>query len=108
MRSALFAVVVLAFPVLPQASAAADAEAGRRLAERWCTECHFGSAARTGSDAAPTLESLARENRTGAPGRSPDWRRSWLTAPHPPMPDLSLSRHEIDDIVEYLDRLSTE
>lgn len=85
---------------------AADAEAGRRIADRWCASCHVvsdsgsASGAVRGTDAVPTLASIARD-----PNRSPNWLRQWLTFPHPPMPDLNLSRTEIDDVVAYLQGL---
>jgi mono/diheme cytochrome c family protein len=79
--------MALAFPVL----AAGTPEAGHALAGRWCHSCHGAS------DAAPPLEAIA--NR---PGTTPSTLRAWLTAPHPPMPDPSLTRGEIDDLVAYL------
>lgn len=91
--------VLLAFPAGTGAQAA-DAAAGRRLAERWCTACHVVENRSGGTDAVPTLSSIARD-----PGRGPDWVRRWLSAPHPPMPDLNLSRNEIDDITAYLQTL---
>src|SRR5689334_18891469 len=82
---------------------AADPDAGQRLAQRWCAGCHAVGAGRQAEaqDSAPTLPAVAKrqlsENRT--------WVRAWLTAPHPPMPDLALSRQEIEDVVAYLERL---
>lgn len=102
---------VAAFPIvllgLSSAVHAADTENGRRIADRWCTSCHVVSGrgstsnAPGGTDAVPTLASIARD-----PARGPNWLRQWLTSPHPPMPDLSLSRAEIDDVVAYLQTLS--
>ena len=37
--------------------------------------------------------------------RSPETLRAWLTLPHPPMPNPSLTRSEIDDIIAYLNSL---
>jgi len=31
-----------------------------------------------------------------------DQLRTFLSHPHPPMPDLSLTRAEIDDLIEYI------
>jgi Cytochrome c, mono- and diheme variants len=98
------ALAALLFPVTM--AQAADALAGKRIADRWCTSCHVvesgskGSPAR-GTDAVPTLASIAHD-----PQRGPDWPRQWLTSPHPPMPDLNLSRAEIEDVVAYLQSLS--
>ncbi|MBP2291451.1 cytochrome c [Azospirillum rugosum] len=102
----LAAVLIVLFAPAP-AVHAADAENGRRIADRWCASCHVvsGSGAATnrvgGTDAVPTLASIARD-----PARGPNWLRQWLTAPHPPMPNLNLSRTEIDDVVAYLETLS--
>jgi cytochrome c len=79
------------------ALAAGTAEAGRDLAERWCNSCHRGS------DAAPRLEAVA--NR---PSTTPRTLRDWLAAPHPPMPNPSLTRAEIDDVIAYLLSLRRE
>ncbi len=76
----------------------ADADAGQRIAEQWCAQCHAVTAdpARA-SDAAPPFAIIAAD---------PKWTdgalRSWLSAPHDPMPDLSLEKAEIDSIIDYL------
>lgn len=81
-------------------AATADPVAGRHIADRWCSSCHV-VAGRGGTDATPTLESIAKD-----PRRGPDWVRGWLNDPHPPMPNLTLTRAEIDDVVAYLEGLS--
>src|SRR6185437_16138875 len=75
---------------------AGDATRGAGLTQRWCSGCHVIGGAAHGQDAAPTLPPQ---------GRSQAWLRGWLTAPHPPMPNLDLSRQEIDDIIAYLSSL---
>jgi mono/diheme cytochrome c family protein len=77
--------------VAAPALAAGDPVEGRAIAQRWCVSCHGAS------DAVPPLESAV--NRSG---RTTDTLHAWLTDPHPPMPDLSLSRVDIDDLVAYL------
>lgn len=87
---------------LPAGSAAAaDARNGREIAGRWCAECHAVAEGERGSDAAPSLPQIARDR--GADAR---WLRAWLVAPHPPMPNLDLSRSDVDDLVAYLERLA--
>ena len=83
------------------ALAAGNAEAGRRLAQHWCVSCHIVSPEGPGTDAAPPFSTIAKQTSQEDRG----WLRAWLTAPHPPMPDLHLSRQEIDDIMAYLDSL---
>lgn len=79
---------------------AADAAAGARLVNQWCVACHATDRSRAAADAAPSLQTIA-ERRGGSPG----WLRAWLAAPHPPMPNLTLSNREIDDIVAHLQTL---
>ena len=77
------------------ASSAGNPAEGQRLALQWCSSCHGTS------DAAPPLETIA--NR---PGRTAYTLRAWLMAPHPPMPNFSLPREQIDDLVAYLASLA--
>jgi mono/diheme cytochrome c family protein len=87
--------------VLPRTAAvAADAEAGARLVQRWCVSCHATERSRAAADVAPSLATIA-QTRGGSPG----WLRAWLAAPHPPMPNLTLSNREIDDVIAYLQTL---
>ncbi len=92
----VLAALVAAAPV----QAAGDAAAGHALAQRWCTSCHVVDSATAGSDAAPAFSAIVNRAK-----RTPGTLRAWLAAPHPPMPNLSLSRREVDDIVAYLDSL---
>jgi mono/diheme cytochrome c family protein len=84
------------------ARAAGDAEAGHKLAQLWCTSCHIVDDSRQGADTAPPFPSIAQRHLDRA------WIRAWITAPHPPMPNLNLSRQQIDDVVAYLDRLAAK
>jgi mono/diheme cytochrome c family protein len=77
-----------------------NAEAGHELVNRSCVACHAPSGVSRGSDAAPPLSFLARDNKyRGA------FVRGWLMNPHPPMPGIPLSRQQIADIVAYLETL---
>ena len=78
-------------------AAAADVDAGRSLTQQWCSNCHVVGGSGTGTDAAPALPVIARRQ-----GQDPRWLKAWLASPHPPMPNLNLSRQEIDDIAAYL------
>ncbi|MBK4720346.1 c-type cytochrome [Azospirillum sp. YIM DDC1] len=107
MKTGLCAGVLMALFAVVDVTQAADAEAGRSIADRWCAACHVisdgnaDSPAVRGTDAVPTLASIARD-----PNRGPNWLRQWLVAPHPPMPDLNLSRSETDDVIAYLQRMA--
>ena len=87
----------------PAHAASGNAEAGRQLVMRSCSSCHATEAAKTATDGAPPFSTVARTNR-----ERPAWIRGWLMSPHPPMPNISLSRQQIDDIVAYLGTLPTE
>lgn len=75
---------------------AGDAAVGANLTQRWCSGCHVIGNASNGQDTAPSLPPNGQDQK---------WVRAWLADPHPPMPDLHLSREEIDDIVAYLSSL---
>jgi len=76
-------------------------EAGRELARTWCTSCHVVDVEGQGADAGAALPQLLRDGQ-----RTADELRGWLAAPHPPMPDLALTRQEIENIVAYLQSLT--
>jgi mono/diheme cytochrome c family protein len=79
------------------ASAGGVAQHGESIAKRWCVNCHVVSADQKSAKVdVPTFADIAR--------RRPDDRAlsNFLLDPHPPMPNLSLSRQEIDDVVSYI------
>ena len=53
-----------------------------------------------GGDGAPPFAMVADT----AAERTDDLR-AWLADPHPPMPNLSLTRWEIDDLLAYIESL---
>ena len=78
-----------------------DAERGGLLAERWCSTCHIVSdTQKQATTEAPTFQSIAE--------RTPetiDALAVFLMDPHPPMPDLSLTREDIRDLLSYIESL---
>ena len=101
MRKHVLAGGVLALAVLGPAIARADAFRGAQLAQRWCANCHIigktpPSRAQVGP---PSFPSIAESKLT------PEQLRVFLTKPHGSMPDLSLTRAEIDDLVDYIESL---
>lgn len=80
---------------------AADAENGKRIAERWCASCHLVSPGQTRASAAvPSFEEIARRADVTEAGLS-----AFLANPHPRMPDMSLTRTEINNLIKYLQSL---
>lgn len=77
---------------------AADTANGAQLAKRWCANCHLvdDHAPETLQQGPPSFRAVARS------GISAEQLRVFLSHPHGAMPDLSLSRAEIDDLIAYL------
>jgi mono/diheme cytochrome c family protein len=81
---------------------AGDVNHGGVIAKRWCAACHVVAADQTSANAdAPPFADIAR--------RRPDDKQisMFLADPHPKMPDMSLTRKEIDDIVAYIRHFDT-
>jgi len=74
-----------------------NAQEGQRIAERWCAACHVVSPDQDRATAAavPDFMTIARA------GGDLVWLEGFLADPHPPMPDLSLTRREIRDLRAY-------
>lgn len=75
-----------------------DAANGKILAENWCSSCHLVSSKQaTATTEAPPFATIAQ--------RPPDELEklgALITDPHPPMPQLNLSRDQIADLVAYI------
>jgi mono/diheme cytochrome c family protein len=76
-----------------------DAAAGRRLAETWCSNCHVVSptAERATANGVPTFTGIAQ-----MPSTTPMSLNVFLQTSHSRMPDLHVSRQEIDDLTAYI------
>jgi len=77
----------------------ADPVAGRTLAKTWCDSCHVVDPAqqRATSTGAPTFVAIAGMKSTTSLAL-----HAFLQTPHDRMPDLHLTRNEIDDLVSYI------
>ncbi len=100
-KPALPAVLALLLAWLTPLAARADAAAGARLARQWCVNCHVIDA--TGP--ATTLLQGPPSFRIIAGHLNPAEMRAFLSHPHGAMPDLALSRAEIDDLIAYIGSL---
>ncbi len=98
---ATIAGVLLLTALSPCLAAAADAQAGRELAQRWCSSCHIVDESPKGADTAPPFVAIARRSAGDTA-----WVKAWLVAPHPPMINPNLSRQQIEDIEAYLGSLA--
>jgi len=95
-RAAFALIAIAAFAATGGIANAADIQRGAALAQQWCANCHI-----VGADAGTSTQQGPPPFR-GIAGTAPDQLRSFLTRPHGQMPDLSLSRAEIDDLVAYI------
>lgn len=92
------ACVVLLTAAVPSARAA-DAYQGGVLAKRWCAACHVVAADQArGSTQAPPFSEIANK-----PGLTAASIALFLLRPHPPMPDMNLSRNEAADLAAYIE-----
>jgi cytochrome c551/c552 len=81
--------------------AAGVAANGEAMARAVCSACHIVATDQTKANAdVPSFMSIARKYR----GKS-DTLRAFLMEPHQPMPDLSLNRQEILDLLAYIEGL---
>jgi cytochrome c2 len=98
LRAAIASLMLSASPIH---AIAADAEKGGIIAKRWCAACHLVSPEQAQASAdVPSFAAIARKKLP--PGRL----KAFLTDPHPKMPDMSLTRREIEDIVAYITSLA--
>jgi len=81
--------------------ARADPKEGGQIARQWCSGCHLVAANQTGAvpQGPPSFLSVAHSGMTAAQ------LRAFLSHPHGPMPDLALTRAEIDNLIDYIESL---
>jgi len=92
--------VVLGVALLAVSTARAhDIADGKVIAQVWCGNCHRVDPAdqRVAHDATPSFETIARKKSTTAASVA-----AFLKTRHRGMPDLTLSRAEIDDVSAYI------
>jgi mono/diheme cytochrome c family protein len=101
MRSLPAALIIL---FVASSAWAGDAGVGHTLAQRWCASCHAVEPMPSQvKDVPPPFVAIA-----SSPGQNQAKLYAWLQAPHPSMPDLQLSRQNIDDIVTYIQSLRSQ
>lgn len=79
----------------------ADATKGEQIARQWYASCHVtgGNPAGRVPRGPPSFQIVAHS------GMSADQLRAFLSHPHGAMPNLALTRAEIDDLIDYIDTL---
>ena len=94
--------LLLGMALLSRQGIAADADNGKRLAQRWCQACHVVTAGpRASTDGAPPFATIAAR---------PDFDAARITLflldPHAKMPNMSLTRMEAGDLAAYIGSLA--
>lgn len=92
-----------ALPAFGQGAVPGDPASGQAIAQAWCANCH--AIARNGaaaSDSVPGFPAIADR-----PGLTADGLRAFLSEPHGRMPNLALSRNDIDNAIAYILALRT-
>lgn len=79
-----------------------DAIDGRRIAGQWCAACHATDASARAPDIAPSFTAIAAD-----PAQTPDRLRLWIADPHGRMPNLNLTRIEIENVIAYIRSLKS-
>ena len=97
MRNVTRAFFAIAVVCAAAPASAVDADNGRKLSKLWCAACHVVSSDQTSASVdVPTFADIARRKTEKKP------LAAFLAEPHGKMPNMSLSRSEIDDIVAYI------
>jgi mono/diheme cytochrome c family protein len=99
-RFVVFATLAVGW-LLQSYPAHADVANGERLAKQWCAQCHVIDA----SGPSSTLPQGPPSFRVAAGHLNSGELRAFLTHPHGQMPDLALTRSEIDDLIGYIESL---
>jgi mono/diheme cytochrome c family protein len=80
-----------------RAGCAQSIDNGRRLSERWCSECHA-----TGTDPAKHGKTISFASIAARPTITSDMIVSFLLMPHATMPNLPLNRGDAEDIAAFI------
>lgn len=96
-KTMLLRTVIVGVAVLvSQAALAADAAKGKIVAQRWCASCHVVAKDQSkGSVDAPTFAAISA-------GRTVAQIKGALVTAHTQMPDMSLTREEVENLIVYL------
>ncbi len=101
LRIASLLLMFFVLDVAVEYPAYANAVRGTKLAQQWCASCHVIGSSASGvvPQGPPSFQAVAHSGMTS------DQLRAFLSHPHGAMPDLALSRAEIDDLIGYINTL---
>lgn len=97
--SLVLAAAVAAWAAPSFAQQQPDARIGERLARQWCASCHLVAADQRAPapDTAPPFASIAAR-----PNATPGALRTIIQMPYPRMPQIALSREEVEHVIAYI------
>ncbi len=95
----LAALLMACWPLTARAQELGNTAAGHRLSDTWCGSCHLVGPDVTSavSNGVPTFFGIAQDKATTMLSL-----RVFLQTPHAGMPDLHLSRDEVDNLAAYI------
>jgi cytochrome c len=82
-----------------------DAKTGKQIAEKLCVGCHIVGPTAAGAAVPADVPSFA--TIANKPGQSAQAIAGAIVVPHPPMPQIELTREEIGDVAAYILTLKT-
>ncbi|MGI9353177.1 MAG: c-type cytochrome [Rhizobiaceae bacterium] len=83
-------------------NAAGLAGEGKSIAQKWCASCHIVSDSQSSASAdVPSFKFIASKYQSEL-----EVLGAFLADPHPVMPNLSLTRREIKDLLAYIESLN--
>ena len=98
LRASAFLATILVVAFSAEQGARGDQSRGRILAEQRCSQCHgIKRGEKSPNVAAPSFTDVAAE-----PSLTEYTLRVFLQTPHPTMPNLIITRDEMDDLVSYI------
>jgi cytochrome c len=101
LAAAALAALCIAPVCLAPGAARADAAGGARMALQWCANCHVVNS----KGPSATVQQGPPAFSTIAGHMDPGQLRAFLSHPHGAMPDLALTRAEINDLIDYIETL---
>ena len=77
-----------------------DAKTGKAIAEKLCVGCHIVGAEAAGASVSSDVPSF--EQIANVPDQTVKSIAGAIVIPHPPMPQIQLTREEIGDVAAYI------
>jgi len=101
MRVTMTILAAVLLTIAPVAIAhAADQASGKALAQKLCVNCHIVAPDGAQGSVEPGIPSfMAIANK---PDQDATKLRAFILNPHPPMPAVQLTTHELDNLVAYV------